>query len=343
MRFDRFSDSAGTYITLDSNNPAIYKQLYRAAKAKLKLRLRATVDRKIVKETVPQTTSMDQKKPTAPQPESRNAFLETVLSQPVGNGAAPSFKTFQKTCQYSPKCAIPGSFDLDVNNAVQAPKAVPTDGTKDIYSVPTLPSMSDFPSTSYTIDCNNCGASVHNEHYHCGICEGGDFDLCKACFDAGVTCDEDDHWLLKRTIHHGIVIPSTTETLPPKKVSKPVTEELVTPISPEQDGDDLTCNSCICRMCLYKQSTISANNETEMPARDFVTCQECADYDLCLSCFHVGEHGHDPSHSFEAQDPETIKGDLAVKALAPGRGIRHDAICDGCDEVSLLLSLSITF
>ncbi|KAL8653555.1 MAG: hypothetical protein Q9210_002037 [Variospora velana] len=43
ITFERFSDSAGSYIPLDSNNPAVYKQLYRAAKAKLKLRIKATI------------------------------------------------------------------------------------------------------------------------------------------------------------------------------------------------------------------------------------------------------------------------------------------------------------
>lgn len=41
--FERYSDSAAAYVTLDSNAPAVYKTLFRAAKAKLKLRLRATV------------------------------------------------------------------------------------------------------------------------------------------------------------------------------------------------------------------------------------------------------------------------------------------------------------
>ena len=41
--FERYSDSAGTFITLDSANASVYKQLYRAAKAKLKLRIKATV------------------------------------------------------------------------------------------------------------------------------------------------------------------------------------------------------------------------------------------------------------------------------------------------------------
>lgn len=41
--FERYSDSAAAYVTLDSSAPAVYKTLFRAAKAKLKLRLRATV------------------------------------------------------------------------------------------------------------------------------------------------------------------------------------------------------------------------------------------------------------------------------------------------------------
>jgi len=40
--FERWSDSAASYIVLDSNKPAVYKQLYRAAKAKLKLRIKVT-------------------------------------------------------------------------------------------------------------------------------------------------------------------------------------------------------------------------------------------------------------------------------------------------------------
>jgi next-to-BRCA1 protein 1 len=41
--FERYSDSAGAYVVLDSDKPQIYKTLFRAAKAKLKLRLRATI------------------------------------------------------------------------------------------------------------------------------------------------------------------------------------------------------------------------------------------------------------------------------------------------------------
>ncbi|OAL38758.1 hypothetical protein AYO20_01964 [Fonsecaea nubica] len=326
VRFDRFSDSQARYITLDSNDPAIYKQLYRAAKAKLKLRLRATVDGKAARDDLPQDIHMAQSKfalkdVADSQVEPRSNFLETVLSQPVSNSVAPpSFKAFQKTCQYSPKCAIPGAFDLDVNTSSMDQAVNPPQGhPSDICSLP-LPSTNDFPATSYAIDCNNCGMPVPSEHYHCGICEGGDFDLCKACVDAGFTCNGDEHWLLKRTLRNGVIIPSITETLAPKKLSRVAADsssELTTPISPERDDTELTCNSCIFRMS----------------AGECVTCQECPDYDLCFACFQDGLHGHDPSHAFEARESERVKDNVNITTLCrPGRGVRHDAICDGCDK-----------
>ncbi|OAP58897.1 hypothetical protein AYL99_06194 [Fonsecaea erecta] len=322
VRFDRFSDSQARYITLDSNDPAIYKQLYRAAKAKLKLRLRATIEGKPARDDLAQDIDMAQSKLAVKdgadsQAEPRNNFLETVLSQPV----APSFKAFQKTCQFSPTCAIPGAFHLDVNTSGMDQTVNPPQGNQsDLFSQPTLPSLNDFPATSYTIDCNYCGLTVENEHYHCGICEGGDYDLCKDCFEAGITCEGDEHWLLKRTIRNGLVIPSTTETLARKKLSKAAagsSSELTTPISPEADDTELTCNSCIFRLS----------------ASECVTCQDCDDYDLCFGCLQDGQHGHDPSHTFEARDPEKAKDVPSIKDLCcPGRSIRHDAICDGCDQ-----------
>lgn len=43
VRFERYSDSAASFVVLDADNLTVYKQLYRAAKAKLKLRLKATL------------------------------------------------------------------------------------------------------------------------------------------------------------------------------------------------------------------------------------------------------------------------------------------------------------
>ncbi|KAI9806770.1 MAG: hypothetical protein M1825_006227 [Sarcosagium campestre] len=51
--FERYSDSAGAFVVLDSNNPSVYKQLYRAAKAKLKLRIKVTTPGSFVGATSP--------------------------------------------------------------------------------------------------------------------------------------------------------------------------------------------------------------------------------------------------------------------------------------------------
>ena len=69
---------------------------------------------------------------------------------------------------------------------------------------------------------------------------------------------------------------------------------------------------------------------------NFVTCTQCDDYDLCIACHVQNRHGHHPSHAFMPASKETTLNMLASKLLAPGRNVRHAAICDGCDKVSLL-------
>lgn len=67
---------------------------------------------------------------------------------------------------------------------------------------------------------------------------------------------------------------------------------------------------------------------------NFVTCTVCDDYDLCIPC-HVGmKHGHHPSHALGPASNETILDTLARNLCAPGRNMRHFAVCDGCDKVS---------
>lgn len=71
----------------------------------------------------------------------------------------------------------------------------------------------------FCIDCNNCGRSIANAHYHCSICENGDYDLCLQCVGAGSSCRGEGHWLIKRTVKDGVVTNSTTETIAPRDQS----------------------------------------------------------------------------------------------------------------------------
>ena len=61
-------------------------------------------------------------------------------------------------------------------------------------------------------------------HYHCSICDNGDYDLCESCVQSGKLCSGDGHWLIKRVIKNGQVFNSTTfkirKPLPETKVAK---------------------------------------------------------------------------------------------------------------------------
>jgi next-to-BRCA1 protein 1 len=76
---ERYSDSAGAYVTLNADNPQVYKTLFRAAKAKLKLRLRASVPgQEFLEESRPLRTSKD-----VTPPEAAPAVLPVIARTPV--------------------------------------------------------------------------------------------------------------------------------------------------------------------------------------------------------------------------------------------------------------------
>lgn len=199
----------------------------------------------------------------------------------------------------------------------------------------------DYLSGAFCIDCNNCGKSIPDEHYHCGICDEGDFDLCSSCIAADVGCDGEEHWLIKRQIQNGLLVSSVTETIAPKKWQ----EE-----KPSEDGKvDMTtmhytprtCNSCIigkakqADYCYYLYLGLYTDLVSEIPGDELVTCTNCADFDLCTICFSLGDHGHHPGHRFQPVSADTSKISPRLLSLCDaGRGLAHAAICDGCDKVS---------
>ncbi|RMZ82209.1 hypothetical protein DV738_g1823, partial [Chaetothyriales sp. CBS 135597] len=311
VKFDRFSDSAGAYVTLDSEQPAIYKQLYRAAKAKLKLRLRATI-MKPNKATVEGVVDEEAAPSVAKKAMSRSSYLETVLQPPPIKMAAPSLEPPVETARHQQVCSIPGAFSSNDSFIDPPPRPAPQSVQ---LSQPTLPSFHDFSTGTFTIDCNHCGESVPNEHFHCSICDKGDFDLCQACVDSGITCDGDGHWLIKRTIQNGLIMASVTDTCPRRKTQK--TEVTTAQASPSNDEGERTCNCCI----------------NQLPSTNFVTCNDCPDFDLCMVCFQNNEHGHHPAHVFEPVDKRegmvSPKINLLCKA---GRNEFHHAVCDGCTK-----------
>jgi next-to-BRCA1 protein 1 len=304
LSLERYSDSAASYVQLDSENPAIYKQLYRAAKAKLKLRIKVT--------SSPTTPSAEAPAASIPEPPSqkeqasqRHSYLDTVLSSPLSN-------------------TMPQDTEASRSHGV-SPPPLSVKPPQSAYALRF--SKDDTANGSFCIDCNHCGRVISTDHYHCAICDDGDYDLCLDCVEAGVTCSGDDHWLLKRLVQNGLIKNSTTETLAPKRVQEPSVHK------PSNDlqkpgysktlakqaaniiaqalhvGDERTCDACF----------------REFPEAKMVTCNTCEDYDLCFACLLKNTHSH--GHSFSA-----IQGGELPSNNLPAGPVRHRALCDGCDK-----------
>ncbi|KAK7423136.1 hypothetical protein QQX98_001212 [Neonectria punicea] len=222
----------------------------------------------------------------------------------------------------------------------------------DLAPPPTCPA-----SAAFAICCNNCEKTIPDVHYHCSTCDDGDFDLCQACVEQGVTCHGKDHWLIKRTTVDGRLVRSITETIPPKSKAKEQSEEqpeeqseepkaeeqekpkalvnIETKIEPKDEAPSLPKpkfeplaapwnTSCVMRTCNCCVR--------ELAEHQFLHCDTCEDYDLCHPCFLKNAHGHHPEHGFvpAVKDTEVPKH-VRVK-LGPSRNQVHHAICDGCDK-----------
>ncbi|KAL8732188.1 MAG: hypothetical protein Q9166_002935 [cf. Caloplaca sp. 2 TL-2023] len=180
---------------------------------------------------------------------------------------------------------------------------------------------------SFTICCNKCQANIPDAHWHCSTCNAGDFDLCGTCIEKGILCDGEDHWLIKRTVKDGKVVNSTTETIPPKATKvEPKKDMPAASPSPKHGNNTVNVSE---NMNLYRtcNSCVEVFDESK-----FVTCKSCEDFDLCIPCFTGTKHGHHPSHAFAPACPSTKLDSMATILCAPGRNIRHFAICDGCDK-----------
>lgn len=315
--FERFSDSAGTYITLDSNNPSVYKQLYRAAKAKLKLRIKVTVANlpvpqfemvqpEILSDRLSSHCYVPPRKPEPLQTGSTASSTAAtgksgMVSVPHSAPAKPrvdllATKTQRlrhayatnirnELAQKSQKCCVPtlltpkaSSDPTDeitadatkeaVKTMVDDEPAVPAffPAPEHLYNElvnmakerPTLLRSADqefpVPGTTFTICCNHCDTAIPDAHWHCSICDEGDFDLCATCVEKGVLCDTVDHWLIKRFVQGGKVINSTTEIMAPTKATKDESEKEVpgafTSENKEREfqesvEESRTCNSCV--------------------------------------------------------------------------------------------------
>ncbi|KAL2196166.1 hypothetical protein P885DRAFT_78504 [Corynascus similis CBS 632.67] len=340
--FERYSDSAAAYIALDKLNIAVYKQMYRAAKAKHKLKLRATIKKDASEEgAVPSPKpasvedeseeqesrqTVDSDEPTVAERETEQPTRLDLVSLPTETEVKPE-PTVEK---FTPEFSLPTlrSVQEVLEEYLPKPKEAAPPAPADI-SITTPISTAVCPAmhASYAVCCNSCDQTIPDAHYHCSTCDDGDFDLCQKCVDYGVTCKGNNHWLIKRFVKNGVIINSTTERLAPKPrlIDLPKQGPSPVPAAPERIipvfNDKLYTCSRTCNCCVQ-----------EFPEAEFVHCTSCDDFDLCRTCFAKNRHGHHPKHAFVPAVEGTKFDHDVARRLAAGRGQAHNAICDGCDK-----------
>jgi next-to-BRCA1 protein 1 len=340
---ERYSDSAASFVQLDSDNAAVYKQLSRAARAKLRLVISVTT---VKNNPLPSPVSQESSdNSTEQQTPARNDYLDTVLSHPLPE--VPSEESPDATP--TGDGAANSTDNLPVQPSTTDTSAAEQTQYREFEKDDSPVAAHQSPAGLFCIDCNYCGQTVPNEHYHCSICHDGDYDLCLQCVASGISCPAEDHWLIKRCVKEGTVTNSTTEKIAPQNskpkeevkpkvvpqvAPEPITErsssETLSPvlevsapaIAPAAISAPVQCDERICNACLKEYE------ESKM-----VTCVDCEDYDLCVNCLLENAHGHHPGHGFSLiQDRQFTLRSSVMSRCRPGRNQYHAAVCDGCDK-----------
>jgi next to BRCA1 gene 1 protein len=293
--FERYSDSAASYVVLDKTNTAVYKQLHRAAKAKQKLKLRVTTIREEPKveekaespKISPKTVSIEEVPDESkfPMPSYASKSEETLVTPaaPVQNTrpVEPSLDQYlDDHLRFVERNHEKVERDIAQFKArVAELQRVQEQRLQAVGVAPLLENLEESiaaPRANFAVCCNLCDRTVPDSHYHCSTCEDGDFDLCQTCVDKGLTCYSSDHWLIKRFVKDGAIINSTTERIAPKKkVVQAVPEPQPQCSLPLRTA--YTVPQCVVEL---------AKPETPVAAENWSirTCNNCV----------AGEHPHSP-------------------------------------------------
>ena len=333
-------------MVLDKANIPVYKQLYRAAKAKQKLKIRVAIKKPVVEEkkgpkpaSVEDETEEETKttmetspaptEPEVPLPSPSSTVQPEQSPVPASEKLEPLVDSFERTHLAMKESQMAMKSSLEALHAAT-------------YKQCTLPIPKDIPNrpvvaasrTNFAVCCNSCDRTIPEAHYHCSSCDDGDFDLCQTCVDQGITCYGVNHWLIKRVVKNGVITNSTTERIAPKPKAKPVEETAAQAPSVTAPANIDITDRIVPIFNNFLYSSIRTCNccVQELPETEFVHCTTCEDFDLCRACFARNRHGHHPKHPFVAAVEGTRLEPEVSRRLAPGRSQSHNAICDGCDN-----------
>lgn len=326
IMIERYSDSAAAYVMLEPSNMAVYKQLYRAAKAKSRLKFRVSAlpdnDEKTMSPEVkpvpvaaiPKIESFNTNPPPPAPPAPTVPKASTKLTAAPAPAQKAEAAQASREAQAAPlatasssKTPTPRAFDRNLlqeagimtqdyrndldhrfrkfmktrddlanrsSELISQPFAATPDPPKPSDSTsPVCPESAPTKAT-FAVCCNCCEKNIPDTHYHCSICNDGDFDLCPSCHEQENTCYSDHHWLIKRTVSNGQIINSTTETISPKLKAK--SEPPTEPTKPSDDLDELvnaTANVSIQEAAF--SNAFPPANVCWPVSSDLRTCNQC--------------------------------------------------------------------
>ncbi|KAH6696913.1 ZZ type zinc finger domain-containing protein [Plectosphaerella plurivora] len=369
LLLERYSDSAGAYITLDDKNPAVYKQLYRAAKAKQKLKLRVTKKSPhLQNKQTPQPASVEDESETpAPLPtpqaepaaetQNKRSTIFDVLRTAEPSSASTS-------TGYNPSAPLPASdtgfdFETSLLTSLMNRHNIGPDGfepersqTQQPRDIP-VAHGSDARDEWFTRAASSgLGSSLFparialsNALSYAVCCNSCDKNIPDTHYHCS-TCDDGDFDLCQSCVDKGISCHGNDHWLI-KRVLKDgqivtSTTETIAPKPkakkqepvPEPkltllDDDVLETSPFNFRTFSLRTCNCCVNDFAE---HNFLHCAVCEDFDLCQTCFSKDAHGHNPKHAFlPAVAGSYVPNHIKIR-LASGRNQMHHAICDGCDK-----------
>ncbi|RFU30963.1 hypothetical protein B7463_g5368, partial [Scytalidium lignicola] len=357
--FERYSDSAAAFVVLDPNNASVYKQLYRAAKAKLKLRLKVTVNEKepvvpkpaTVEDEEPVSTeavSQHEEVPSAPAPTNETSTADESVQIPIEDNSASTGVYNESGSAYlgelqrrleellitgirteppsQPAQAQLSTSQMDSCCSTSIP--VTRSGTARDKWFSELPTLSQESQDAIRTNASSPAPPLSIFSVYCNNCNSPVPDEHYHCS----TCDDGDFDLCQKCVDNGVLCHEDDHWMIKRYVKNgKVVNSLTATIAPKRYANE-------------SKTTIVAPEDPELATRtcnscieefteeNFVTCTSCDDFDLCIPCHISNRHGHNPKHAFIPAVEDTNLEPLAQVLLAAGRNVSHNAICDGCDK-----------
>ncbi|KKF93895.1 hypothetical protein CFO_g3761 [Ceratocystis platani] len=312
---ERYSDSAGRYTIVDPAIPSSYKQLYRAAKAKGKLRVRIIQVPQPGQANDQANDSNKNTTGTGTNTSTSNTNIHKPEIHPIPK-AKPHSQThtpIRKKSKATVRLPPPTRAQLEVISSHNV--AAPSENDQSLLN-----------SNQHTLNQQN-QVSGHentlNDHWHCNKCDMGDYDLCPTCFAEGKGCDDDGHWLIRRAVVDGVLVSGSTEVA---RVSKLASSKSENNINDKMSSLSFNKHEKKLREQSPTEIKHKDNPETQetKTTEDGEKSNDCPDWDYCSSCSSTISITHKGHRFVRLYEPMST-----LVSQRPPAAQHYGVYCDG--------------